>query len=260
MATATEETSLTDDTMSSAPECPEALTILYQDDHFVAVKKPSGIMVHRSRLDPAHRTPVLQRLRDQLGRRVNPIHRLDRPTSGVLLFGFDTESTRQLSEAFAERRVQKTYWAVVRGHPKESGRVDCPVKDDGGVPRMAVTAWRRLETVELPIPIGRYSTARYALLELQPETGRKHQLRRHCEHLRHPIIGDTTYGEGRHNRLFREHFDAHRLLLFAQRVCVPHPAGGHMISVVAPVDGVLQRIATAFGWRIREHQEALNPL
>lgn len=230
---------------------PETLPILYCDDHLIAVDKPAGLLVHRTSID-AHETRfAVQILRDQIGRRVFTIHRLDKGTSGVLLFALSVEASRTAQALFAAHRVDKTYMAIVRGHPPETGRINHPLPavDDGGpavptaaVPQPAVTHYRRLATFEIPIRVDRYPTSRYALLELHPTTGRRHQLRRHLKHIAHPIIGDSTYGQGRHNRLFAEHFDCHRLLLASTRLVLPHPASGETLDLRAPLAPDFARI------------------
>jgi len=211
------------------------LEILYRDEHLVAIDKPAGLLVHRSDIDRHETRFAVQLLRDQIGRRVQPVHRLDRGTSGVLLFAFDATTTRELSRQFEGDDVAKRYLALVRGWPPESGTIDHPLArlhDDYGrryanaEPQPAVTHFRRLAVAELAVRIDRYPTSRYALVELRPETGRRHQLRRHMKHLAHPIIGDATYGKGRHNRLFSERFGDGRMLLACVELGFRHPASG----------------------------------
>ena len=210
------------------------LEILYHDAHLVAINKPSGLLVHRSLIDRYETRFAIQLTRDQIGQKVYPVHRLDKPTSGVLLFALDSDTARLLMEQFTAGLVQKTYLAVVRGHTAESGIIDYPLKeeldkiadadaDQDKPAQEAVTHYRRLAMTELPYPVGRYATARYSLLELQPKTGRKHQLRRHLKHIFHPIVGDTSHGDGKHNALFREQFACHRLLLHAASLHLQHP-------------------------------------
>ncbi len=218
------------------------LEMLYRDRWLCAVNKPTDIMVHRSTLGTDRRF-VLQTLRDQLGQRVWPLHRLDRATSGVLLFALDADTARSIGQAFQERRIDKCYRAVCRGWPEESGRIDHPLaKHRQAEARVAITRYRRLASCELPIPVSGYETARYALIEAYPETGRRHQIRRHFKHASHHLIGDTTYGDGRHNRLFRQHLRCHRLLLHASSVALMHPAEGHRLEIAAPLDGDFARI------------------
>lgn len=193
----------------------QSFSILYQDDHLVAINKPTGYFVHRSALDP--KAPVvMQQLRDQLGQRVYPVHRLDRATSGVLLFALNKFTADQCMQAFQNRRIEKQYLLVARGYTEDEGVIDYPLARHQQAPeREAITHYQTLARCEQPWAIGRYPTSRYSLVLARPKTGRHHQLRRHFAHIRHPIVGDTTHGEGRHNRAFREHFGIHRMLLHA---------------------------------------------
>lgn len=223
--------------------------ILLRDEWLCAINKPTDIMVHRSAIG-TDREFVLQKLRDQLGQRVWPVHRLDRATSGVLLFALDAETARELGEAFTHRRMNKRYLAVLRGWTEEAGTIDHPLnKHKGAEPRPAITHYRRLATCELPIPVGAHETARYSLIEAKPESGRRHQIRRHCKHISHHLIGDTTYGDGRHNRLFRQHLRCHRMLLHASALEFEHPWDGRRIELAAPLETEFARVAgEAFGW------------
>ena len=240
--------------------CAEApLRILYRDDGLIAIDKPSGLLVHRSDIDRRETRFAVQLLRDQIGRRVYPAHRLDRGTSGVLLFAYDGETASKLGAQFESRAVEKTYLAVVRGHPPESGVIDHPLArrpdDYEHLPanaslaaQPALTRYRRLAVAELPYAVDRYPTSRYALVELSPETGRRHQLRRHLKHLAHPIIGDSTYGKGRHNRLFQEVFSCQRMLLACTRLVLHHPTSGTPLRIDAPPSEDFARVLAALGW------------
>ncbi len=232
---------------------PETLDILYRDERLVAINKPAGLLVHRSPIDRHETRFALQLLRDQLGQRVYPLHRLDKPTSGVLLFALDPDSARLAGTAFDRGEVEKRYLAVVRGIAAEQGEIDHAYvdKDEGGPSRPALTRFRRLATVELPLAVGRYPSSRYSLLEVQPLTGRRHQIRRHLKHISHPLIGDTSWGKGEHNRLFREHFHCSRLLLHAMELCLPHPADGGRLRLRAPLDAPFAGVIEALGWHAR---------
>lgn len=228
--------------MTGAPAA-RALPVLHLDERMVVVDKPSGLLVHRSPIDRRETEFALQRVRDQLGRRVYPVHRLDKPTSGALAFALDAEAARQLSRAFAQGGVRKRYLALVRGWPEARGTWDrelAAVEDDllgpqSSVPRPALTHYRRVATYELPVRVDRYPTSRYALLELQPVTGRRHQLRRHLAGASHPIVGDSTYGKGRHNRLFDERYGVRRLLLACTELAFDVTPGGGPLAVQAPL-------------------------
>lgn len=224
------------------------LPLLHLDPWLVAIAKPSGLAVHRS--EQVHdRAPALQRLRDQLGRWVYPVHRLDRGTSGVLLFALDPETAASVGAALGRRDVHKRYLAVARGFTPEHAEIDQPLQEHRDAPfQPSRTTLERLATVTLPIPVGRYPEARYSLVDLRPYTGRLHQLRKHMAHLRHPIVGDVRHGEGRHNRLFREHFGVHRLLLHASELSLPHPVTGEPLHLHAPLDPELARMLEALGW------------
>lgn len=199
------------------------LPILYRDEVLLAVDKPSGMAVHRGW--SREREPALQRARDLAGRHVHPVHRLDRSTSGVLLFAFEPEVTRRLQESFESGEVVKRYIALVRGIPPEQEVIDHPIPRTPGGPRVpAVTEFRRLATFE-----------RYALVEAIPRSGRLHQIRRHFKHISHHVIGDVRYGKGEHNRLFRDRFGLHRLALHALELEFNHPVSGERVRVVAPV-------------------------
>jgi tRNA pseudouridine65 synthase len=246
----------------AAPER-ETLPLLYQDERLVIVNKPSGLLVHRSPIDRHETRFALQIVRDQLGRHVYPLHRIDKGTSGALAFALDPESAREYAAAFASRSVVKTYVALVRGWPPSQGQVERPlsaVEDERtrtqhAEPREAVTRYSRLETFELPFRVDRYPSSRYALLQLHPHTGRRHQLRRHLAGESHPIVGDSTYGKGRHNRLFREQFGVQRLLLACTRLEFAASPGAAALAVDAPLAPKFAALLT----RLRE-QHAADPL
>ena len=227
--------------------------LLYRDEHLVAVDKPPGLLVHRTRLAAGEDDALLQRLRDALGRHVHAVHRLDRPTSGVVVFGLTPEAGRRLSMLFEARGVAKGYLAVVRGYlgtpQAPAGVIDHPLGDAADRPlRPALTAYRTLAQVDLPYAVGRHATSRYSLVAVEPQTGRTHQIRRHFHHIFHPIVGDTTHGEGRHNRLFRERFGCERLLLHALRLVFQHPFTGRPLRIEAAPDAQWQALMGRLGW------------
>ena len=236
-----------------------ALEIIYQDEHLIAINKPSGLLVHKSPIDKHETRFALQELRNQIGQYVYPVHRLDKPTSGVLLFGLSKVIAQDLSEAFRNNEIRKEYIAVVRGYTDEKGVIEHPLKQmldtraekERGITKEeqeAVTLYVRLETAELPYPVSRYPVARYSLVRLLPHTGRKHQLRRHMKHIHHHMIGDTKHGRGEHNKFFREHYDMHRLLLHARKIDFKHPVTGELIFIEADLDETFQNVFKNFGW------------
>jgi tRNA pseudouridine65 synthase len=237
------------------------MQVLFRDDYYIAINKPAGLLVHRSRIDKYENRFALQMVRDRIGCRVYPVHRLDKPTSGVLLFALQRDAAASLAALFEKSLVEKTYLAVVRGYTDEQGEIDYPLieqqdkmtdalADKNKPAKPAVTGYQRKATFELPIAVGRYQTSRYSLVEAYPLTGRKHQIRRHMKHIFHPIIGDTTYGDGAHNTMFREQFACHRLLLHAKYMAFPHPYLHRTINIAAPLPCDFENLIHQFGWSV----------
>lgn len=237
----------------------DVLPIVYQDEHLVAVNKPSGLLVHRSAIDRHETRFALQLLRDQLGQHVYPVHRLDKPTSGVLVFALSAAVARQLGDYFYRQRVEKTYLAVVRGNAPQSGIIDHPLREEqdacmpGTVkkdkqPQSAITHFRCLANRELPIAIDKYPTSRYSLVVCHPRTGRKHQIRRHLKHINHPIIGDAKHGKSLHNHFFRETLAVNRLLLANTELIFPHPCSQQPLHLRARLDATFSRLLTRLDW------------
>lgn len=224
--------------------------LLFEDPHLLAVDKPAGLAVHRSRMVGQDDDYLMDRLRGRVEGPLHPAHRLDRGTSGLVLIARSPQVASALGQQLMARDVRKTYLAVVRGWPDEAGHIDHPLSVGGltGEPKPALTRWQRLATLEVPIAVGRYPKQRYALLALTPETGRYRQLRRHLHHVHHPIIGDTSHGRGEHNRLFRQHFGCHRMLLHAWRLSLAHPALGSALRLEAPLDATWHSLLTRLGW------------
>ena len=238
----------------------QPLEILYHDEYIVAINKPSGLLVHKSPIDKHEIRFALQELRDQIGKYVYPVHRLDKPTSGVLLFGLSKEIAQVLSEAFRNNEIKKEYIAVVRGYTDEQGVIEHPLKQmldtkaekERGITKEeqdAQTHYERVETIELPYAVSRYPMARYSLVRLFPQTGRKHQLRRHMKHIHHHMIGDTKHGRGEHNTLFREKFECHRLLLHSTKITFIHPINKKILVIKAPLDEMFQKLFKIFEWK-----------
>ncbi|HJU37942.1 MAG TPA: pseudouridine synthase [Tahibacter sp.] len=234
--------------MNASPDLP----LLYLDEHLVVVDKPAGIAVHRSNLVGADDDYVIDRLRRQVPGPLHLAHRLDRATSGVLLVARSTDVAADLGRQLMDRKVEKSYLAVVRGWPAPAGTIDHPLTGSSlkGEPKPARTHWRVLATAELPIAMGRYPQQRYALVDVEPETGRYQQIRRHFAHASHHLVGDTTHGRGDHNRLFRMHFGVHRLLLHARRLAFAHPADGRPMALVAPPDASWDKALAGLGWTL----------
>jgi tRNA pseudouridine65 synthase len=224
------------------------LDILYQDDYLIAINKPHGLLVHRSTIAADASEFALQLLRDQIGARVNPAHRLDRATGGVLLFAFDKETEIAMQQQFADNQVNKTYLAIVRGYAQDAEDIDYPLKKENGTLQEAFTSYVTLKRTELPVPFGKYQTSRYSLVEVKPSTGRMHQIRKHMSHVNHPIIGDTTHGCNKQNKLFRERWEMTTLMLHASKLNFKHPVNGGEITIEAPVNPEFKRIMEIMGW------------
>lgn len=234
------------------------LEILYRDDELIAINKPAGMLVHRSWLDKHETQFAMQTLRNQIGQHVFPVHRLDRPTSGVLLFALNSKMARLMSEQFEQHQLEKGYLAVVRGYLLDKGEIDYPLKvildkiaDKFSQPKeaqQAVTFYQNLASVEMPYPAGKHQTARYSLVELLPKTGRKHQLRRHMKHLFHPIMGDTKYGDLHQNRTLTEKTGCDRLMLHSHFLKFTHPKTAQKIEIFAPLDKQWQNLFATFNW------------
>ncbi|MCL4107102.1 UNVERIFIED_CONTAM: hypothetical protein GTU68_039094 [Idotea baltica] len=231
--------------------------IIHHDDHCVAVDKPAGLLVHRSNIDRHETDFAMQIVRDQIGKTVYPVHRLDKATSGVLLFALSPNISAKLCEDFRERRIKKTYTALVRGHCDESGVLDRPLANNPtwkrgkfaeakSEPQEAETHFQKTDQCEVPFAIGRYPTSRYSLVQLKPTTGRRHQIRRHLKHASHPIIGDTTHGDHRHNHFFKRELGLDRMMLVASELEFIHPETGQQIRLAAApgdeFDAILDRI------------------
>jgi tRNA pseudouridine65 synthase len=286
------------------PEKP-VLNILYQDEFMVAVDKPAGLFVHRSYMDRDEVYFALQLVRDQVGQYVYPVHRLDRPTSGVLLFALTKEVATKLSEAFANKSCQKefesdtelenkvegdtqtaqqdqldqverltidknidgsnlamvkTYYALARGHlVVSSDLIDHPLKEkldklgDKNVshdkPAQSAQSYYQVkQQASLPIKVGKFDSVRYSLIQVRPITGRRHQIRRHLAHLRHPIIGDINYGDNKQNPFFIEHFGFKRLMLIAKSLEFNHPISNERIKISAPFDEQWQQVFDTCQW------------
>jgi tRNA pseudouridine65 synthase len=214
---------------------PTALTILFRDESLIAVDKPAGLAVHRGWA--RERDVALVRLRDQIGARVFPVHRLDRATSGVLLFALSAEVAARVYASFAAGEVEKTYLALVRGVPPEEILVDHPLPpgEDTHAPRVSAQT----------LILRREVFGRYGLVEARPLTGRLHQVRRHLKHISCPLIGDVNYGKGEHNRLFRKRYGLHRLFLHATRLRLPHPVQGGQLDIASPLPADLAAVLRA---------------
>jgi tRNA pseudouridine65 synthase len=255
--------------MSSLPPLPidraagaaAPLTVLWQDEHMVAVYKPAGWLVHRTGLDAHETRVVMQALRDQLGRHVWPVHRLDKGTCGILVMGLHRQAAQVLAHSFAEHAARKEYLALVRGWLPEGLEVNHALKPDDAPENApaqdAHTTLRCLARLSWPESYdGRHAETRISLVQALPTTGRRHQIRRHLKHVAHPIIGDATHGKGPLNRWWAGRLGQQRLWLHAKALELPHPATGERMrfeadwSTLSQVPEVQdwQRLLALPGW------------
>lgn len=237
----------------AAPTGPPPLRVLHDDGDLVAIDKPAGLLVHASALDAHEAFNAQDLLQARLDRPLWPLHRLDKGTSGVLLFAASAQAAAHWGAAFREGQVRKRYLALVRGWPPAQGRIDHPLARDperpsAGQPmREAMTVFERLACFEWPFAVDpRHATSRYALMAVEPLTGRRHQIRRHFKHIAHPLIGDATHGKGAHNRAVAQWLGLQRLWLHAQAVEVPSGDGG-VVRIEAACGAEWGRLVGAAG-------------
>ncbi len=224
------------------------LDILYRDEYLIAINKPHGLLVHRSPIAADVEEFALQILRDQVGLKVNPVHRLDRKTGGVLLFAFNKDAEIAMQQQFMENRVKKKYLAIVRGHTPDSETIDYQLRKENGTLQQALTNYITLKRAEIDVPFGSHATSRYSLIEASPETGRMHQIRKHMSHVFHPIIGDRTHGCNKQNKLFKDKWDMTTMLLHASQLNFKHPVIGEELTIEAPLQAEFVRVMDLMNW------------
>jgi tRNA pseudouridine65 synthase len=207
----------------------------------VAINKPHGLLVHRSKIAAEADVFALQLLRDQLGQKVYPVHRIDRKTSGILLFALSEEMDKSMKQLFAEKQVGKTYLAIVRGFTEDKGTIDYALRKENGQLQEAVTHYRTLQRTEIAVPFGKHNTSRYSLLEVKPETGRMHQIRKHMAHINHPIIGDRPHGCNKQNKLFKEKWQMDKMMLHAKELSFVQPSNDQIINICANISSEFER-------------------
>ena len=235
------------------------LSILYQDSEVVAINKPHGLLVHRSRIARDAQEFALQLLRDQLGQTVYPAHRIDRKTGGVLLFALNQDALSNLQTQFRENKVDKQYLAIVRGYTDESGEIDYALENDKGKVQEAFTQYTTLAQTELNVPFGKHATSRYSLVLVKPKTGRYHQIRKHFKHIFHPILGDRPHGCNKQNRLFKERWQMTTMLLHAISLSFTHPSSNKKILVKASLQSEFRRMIHLMNWSDLEEIQTFLP-
>jgi len=223
------------------------LEIIYEDEDLIAINKPHGLLVHRSSIARDADEFAIQLLRDQIGQKVYPVHRIDRKTSGILLFAKNEEMNSRIQVMFMNNEIRKKYIAIVRGFTPEEGEIDYPLKNENGKSLEAKTNYRLIEKFEIDLPNGKHATSRYSLIEVTPESGRMHQIRRHMAHVFHPIIGDRPHGCNKQNKLLLEAFGLKEMMLHACELNFLHPRTRLNTTIKANVSEVFSQILCHFG-------------
>nr|WP_315420491.1 pseudouridine synthase [uncultured Pedobacter sp.] len=218
------------------------LEIIYQDENLIAINKPHGLLVHQSSIARDATEFALQMLRDQVGKHVSPVHRLDRKTSGILLFAFDKVSEIAMHQQFMNTETDKKYLAILRGFTPDTMDIDYPLAKENGTMQDAFTSFITLQRSEVEVAFGKHPTSRYSLVEATPKTGRMHQLRRHFSHILHPIIGDRTHGCNKQNKFFKEQWDMTTMLLHASELEFIHPVTKERIHLKAGLHEEFKRV------------------
>ncbi|MBE8712980.1 pseudouridine synthase [Sphingobacterium hungaricum] len=218
------------------------LELLYEDEDLVAINKPHGLLVHRTSIAGDAKEFALQLLRDQIGQKVYPAHRLDRKTGGILLFSKNKEMDSLIQQDFANQKIDKKYIAVLRGFVPDQKLIDYPLKKENGTEQEAQTYFSILGQSELDIPFGKHPTSRYSLVEANPVTGRMHQIRKHFAHIFHPIIGDRPHGCNKQNKFWKETFEMDTMLLHAKSLNFIHPVSKQEISIESQVQPEFARV------------------
>ncbi|MES2652365.1 MAG: pseudouridine synthase [Bacteroidota bacterium] len=226
------------------------LEIIYQDHHLIAINKPHGLLVHRSKIANDATEFALQMLRDQIGKHVSPVHRLDRKTSGILLFAFEKDVEIAMHKQFQEAVVEKKYVAILRGYAPDQLDIDYPLAKENGNMQDAFTSFVTLQRAEIAVPFGKHQSSRYSLVEASPKTGRMHQLRRHFAHIFYPIIGDRKHGCNKQNRFFKEQFEMTTMLLHASELAFKHPVTGNEVKLTASLQPEFKRVVELMNFTI----------
>lgn len=223
---------------------------VYEDEWLKVVNKPSNLIVHHSKyarnLDE---TSLCQLINEntESGNGIHPIHRLDRKTSGLIIFAKDKTVIPLFQNLFDQHNIQKTYIALVRGFVDDEGKLDFPIRaDEDTIYKDAETHYKKIHQFELDIPVPPYSTARYSILKLCPKTGRMHQLRKHMNKFSHPIIGDPKYGNRHHNHMFIDRIGVSNLFLHAKSLAFIHPKTQKKIIINADFPDFWKETFTAF--------------
>ncbi|MDA3893052.1 MAG: pseudouridine synthase [Salinivirgaceae bacterium] len=218
------------------------LEVIYQDPYLIAINKPHGLLVHRSKYADDVKVFAMQELRDQIGQFVYPCHRIDRKTSGVLLFTLDEPNNSLMQQQFAANMIKKKYLAIVRGFTNDNGTIDYALVNEKGKEQEALTHYKTIQKSEIDVPFSGFNTSRYSLVEAYPQSGRLHQIRKHLAHIHHPIIGDRPHGCNKQNKLFREKWEMMTMMLHAAEIEFQHPVSNENITITAKISSEFERV------------------
>ncbi|MCB9359758.1 MAG: pseudouridine synthase [Flavobacteriales bacterium] len=228
------------------------IEILYEDEFIVVVNKPNDVLMYPSYYARNIKDATLvELLNKQLQVKTSPLHRLDRKTSGVVIFGKSAEVAKVFEKLFAQHQIEKTYLAIVRGFCENEGVIGTPIKNnDTGVYKDALTTYKTITTYEWEMPVTPYDKSRYSLIELAPKTGRMHQLRKHLNKINHPIIGDHKYGDRNYNKTFTHEFGFDKLLLHAKQLNFTHPLTNKEMEINASIPDNWNAVLKTFNWKV----------
>jgi tRNA pseudouridine65 synthase len=229
------------------------LSILFQDSDYVAINKPAGMLVHRTSIARDATQFALQLLRDQIDQHVYPVHRIDRKTSGVLLFALNEQALKKMQAQWQNQKVKKYYLAIVRGKVESGGCIDYEITNDKGKKQSALTKFDIITTAEISKSANQDTTSCYSFLLAEPITGRMHQIRKHFKHLRHPIIGDRPYGCNKQNRLFKNKWQINTMMLHAYQLTFQHPDSRNTITITAPPPFDFMKVLAIMDWELPEN-------
>lgn len=236
--------------MISADTIPSLL--IYEDDDLIVINKPYGYFVHKSSLDATSDQILMYPVRDYANCRVYPVHRLDRKTSGVLIFTKNRDALVAMNRLFEQRNTQKTYLSICRGFMPADGVIDYPLVNDAGKVQEAITRFSVVQQAEIDLPSHKFPTSRYSLVEFYPETGRMHQIRKHAAHIFHPIIADRPHGCNKQNRMLLEKLDIQCMTLHACSLELNTQEAHKKWQFFAPLPDLFIATAQKLGFKIPE--------
>lgn len=230
--------------------------VLYIDEYMVAINKPFGYLVHRTELDEEQDLILVKLLSEKFGRKVYSVHRLDKKTTGVILFAFERETVKLLHQQFRSRQIKKTYLAVVKGAPACRGEIESFLTNIDGESQWALSYFKVIETINTSHQHHpSFPANHYSILKLYPLTGRTHQLRKHLASIYHPILGDRTHGSLKQNAFLNDYFDFNEMLLHSCQIHFSHPISNENITITADLGDEYLRMLYVMGFKTKSVKE-----